>query len=371
MNLVQLLNQQPINYFYLALDPSLDINLPEIINFYSLSPEKLGITLKIKNSGKFLSHPKVIEYINSVAQKSGFQSAIIPFKPSAKIDFLCHQHHWLKISNPSHLNRDLEDKIKFAQLCDQHHLPTIPHLISSFNQSQFVQAQQQLGPKLVIQTHFGWAGNSTHLADNWEDISSIIPANTIVKISPYLDGYTLLNNCCLTKYGLIQSPPALQYTGLKALTINPFTTVGRQWPSTAPANIENQISTITTDFSAILASQNYSGYFGLDFFIHQNQAYLLECNPRLTASFAFYHQIELNHNLNSLLYFHLASFLNLDFSIDPNNDLKRYQNTQLTGSEITLKDSHSVTIKKYHDFTRFSSSSDNVTIPPEILNHVQ
>jgi len=225
-----------------------------------------------------------------------------------------------------------------------------------------------LDSKLVIQTHFGWAGNSTHLAENWHDVSDKIPSETTVKFSPLLQGYSLINNCCLTSSGLIQSPPALQYTGLKTLTPNPFTTVGRQWPSMAPQNINQQVIKITQEFSQLIKSLNYRGFFGLDFFVNQNSVYLLECNPRLTASFAFYTRIEINHSLNPLFLFHLAEFTNLNPHIDINQHQQLINQTDIIGSEITLKNKSNQTIKKYNDFVAFSQSTNPVTIPPHIID---
>lgn len=362
MTLLQQLNDSPYDFYFLCVDKFLDIDLPELKNFNSLNPEKLNITLPEKNSGRLLAHPTTQDFINHNSAKTGRKPAIIPFKPSAKIDFICLKNNWTLIANPGLLNRFIEDKIKFSEMCQKLSLPTIDNQISPLNPTTYKQAQEKFGSDLVVQTHFGWAGNSTHLSNKYEDLN--ISSGTIVKFSPYLSGYSLLNNCCLTNSGLMQSPPALQYTGLKPLTQNPFATVGRQWPSFAPPKIITQVEDITNKFSLILQQYNYRGFFGLDFFVHQDKVFLLECNPRLTASFAFYTQIEFRHQLEPLFLYHLASFINLDYPL-----VSRF-NSSLVGSEITLKNENGVTTKKFQQFSALSTETNPITISPDIISQL-
>jgi hypothetical protein len=387
MNLFDSLNHSNYIFYFLAVDNFLDIELPQLNNFHliyafdnptlnSLTAKKIpyfcletaGTVLPQKNTGRLLSSPKVIDYIKSTSNHK--TPIIIPFKPSAKIEILCRQHGWICAAVSHQLNRFLEDKNEFFHFCQTHHLPIIKGIVDKFNQDNFKKYQQKFGPKLVIQTHFGWAGNSTHFGQNWHDLANVIPPQTIVKFSPLLQGYSLLNNCCLTSSGLIQSPPALQYTGLKKLTSNPFTTVGRQWPSMAPEPINQQVINITQKFSQLIKPLGYRGFFGLDFFVSQDSVYLLECNPRLTASFAFYTNIEIKHSLNPLFLFHLAEFTNLNLNTDANRQQQLIDQTNIVGSEITLKNKASQTIKKYNDFIAFSPSTDPITIPNHIIDRL-
>ena len=362
--LENLLKNSGFNFYFLVVDKFLDISLPQLSNFHSLFIENL----KIKNSGYLLSQKNTQDQI-----KSSLKPIIIPFKPSAKIENLCQKNHWLLAANPAKTNRLLEDKIKFFELCSQNNLPLVPAFIAPFNFDSFQKAQQSFGQDIVIQTHFGWAGNSTHQFSNYDDAKNIIPLNTLTKFSPLLtNSYSLLNNCCQTKFGLIQSPPALQYTGLPKLTINPLATVGRQWPSMAPAEINEKIKSITADFSEkILKPLNYRGFFGLDFIVQNNQVYLLECNPRLTASFAFYTQIELKNNLTPLFYFHLAEFSNLSYTIDLSQEQARFYNQNLIGSQITLRNPEGTAVKKLDRFEIFSKSANPVIIKPQILAKIK
>lgn len=367
MNLIESFNQSHYHFYFLVVDKFLDIDFPELKNF-----EKIYISnypsITVKNSGNLLANPQVIEYISNNFKKDNFTPVIISFKPSAKIELICKKFNWISANNPHQLNRLLEDKIKFIQLCQENNIPTIPTTIDLFDEKNFLKYQQILGQKMVIQSHFGWAGKSTFSASNWDDIKDKIPQKSLVKFSPFITGYSLLNNCCLTSNGLIQSPPALQYTGLSLFTQNPFATVGRQWPSLAPPEILEKIKNITQKFSDVIKSLNYKGFFGLDFLIHDEEVFLLECNPRLTASFAFYNQIEVQQNLDPLFLFHLAQFIDLKFTFNLESEQKRFYNYNLIGSEITAKNDDSQTIKKYHDFTIFSDQIDPIIIPQKIIN---
>jgi len=366
-NLFDTINNSHFDFYFLVVDKFLDINIPKLSHFYSLSPEKLNITLDQKNSGRLLSHPATIEFIKSNSTKSGRLPAIIPFKPSAKIDLICRQNNWILVSNSASLNHLLEDKLKFPGICEKYQIPLVPYLIKPFSVESFQEARQQFGQNIILQSHFGWAGNSSLLTSSFTDAKTKFKPGCPIKYSQYLKGYTLINNCCLTGKGLIQSPPGLQYSGLKPLTSNPLATVGRQWPCQTPPDIQQQVSKITTDFGKVLTDLNYFGFFGLDFLVSNDQVFLLECNPRLTASFGFYTDIEMNAGITPLFLYHLAEFCHLEFE---NLELSRFSSPKIIGSEITLKNSSGTTVKKYHDFSAFSASNDPVSIADQILAQV-
>ena len=364
IKLETIINNSPYVFYFLVVDKFLDIDLPQLKNFHKIYLSDYP-SIKIKNSGKLLDCPEVIKYIKSNC--GSLTPAIIPFKPSAKIDFVCKKNNWVNVSNPSPINRFLEDKIKFAKLCQKYHLPTIPFSIDTFNQKNFLKYQHLYGQNLVLQTHFGWAGNSTFSASSWKKIEKKIFPNTVVKFSPLINfSYSLLNNCCLTKFGLIQSPPALQYTGIKPFTKNKFTTVGRQWPSFAPPKIIKNINKISEDFGQIIKEIGYKGFFGLDFLISNDKVFLLECNPRLTASFSFYTKIEQNQKLTPLFYFHLAEFLKLNYQINLKLEQGRFNNKNIIGSEITPKNKKNYTCKKLNFFYPLSKTTNPISIPSNL-----
>jgi len=184
-NLFDILNRSNYDFYFLVVDEFLDIDIPELSHFYSLSPQKLKISLDRKNSGRLLSHPAVLNFIKTNSLKTGRQPAIIPFKPSAKIDLICHQNNWILVGNPTPLNRLLEDKIKFPAICEKYRLSQIPYLILPFSENSFSTAQKQFGSDLVLQTHFGWAGNSSFLTPSFPQASKKFVTDQPIKFSPF------------------------------------------------------------------------------------------------------------------------------------------------------------------------------------------
>lgn len=339
IKLLDLINHSRFTIIYPQVDPFLNINYPTLTALHLLKNNSHHIT----NTGQLLqSQLKQI--------KSQFSSpiAILPFKPSAKTEKICQEQGWLCLANPTRISRELEDKIKFTQLCDYHQLPTIPHQIAPLNSTNYQTAQTKFGPKLVIQTHFGWAGNSTFLSEDFSHIAKLVPPNTPSKFMPYLDGFTVTNNCCLTKFGLIQSPIARQLSNITKYSTNPFATTGRQWPSFVPDIVANKCQQITDKIGKIIKPFGYRGFFGIDFFVHQNQVLILEINPRLTASFGYYTKLEIEANFTPLFLFHLAEFLPLDYQIDLSQQQLRTTSKLIIGTEITPKDNLGKTISQHH-----------------------
>ena len=102
------------------------------------------------------------------------------------------------------------------------------------------------------------------------------------------------------------------------------------------------------------------------FIVHQNKIYLLECNPRLTASFDFYTQLEKNLQINPLFYFHLAEFLKLNYQIDFKSETSRFNNKKIIGSELTPKDKANHTYKKINFSYPLSKNPTCISIPKNL-----
>ena len=390
MNLIETFNQSPYVFYYLNIDQYLDIEMDQLNNFVPVyafkNPqtsklknknkdyfclEENGQKIEIKNSAYLLKQDKVLNFIKIHSQSKNLKPVIIPFKPSSKIDKICQENNWIYAAISSSLNRQLEDKINFSELCVQNNIPIISSTIDKFNQENVEKYLKNLnGNKLIIQGRFAWAGKKTFIAQNWSDIKDKIEEGTTVKYSPYLPGYSLTNNCVLTKTGLIQSPPALQYNNIPALSSNPFSTVGRQWPAYIPEDIKEKVKEITKSLSKLIDSLDYKGFFGLDFLVHQDQIFLLECNPRLTASTDLYSQIEFKNNINPLFLFHILSFLDLNFDINLEKENKRFYNDQIIGSEITKKDPQGNTVKRYREFIPFTKTCYPIEIDPQIIEKI-
>ncbi len=379
MNLQQILASSPYDLYFLVVDSSLDLTL-DLSNFFPIRSSQFSDNhsenpnpsqdKNITNSAILLSLPDTLNYITANSRSRSRRPAIVAFKPSAKVNLLCQKHNFLYLANPAPLSRRLENKIHFAQLCQHYRLPTPPCRLIKLSPSTFRQAQSEFGSSLIIQTGFGWAGNSTFLFDSWDQASQKIPLKSLVKVSPRLTGYTLTNNCCLTKSGLIQSPPAVQFTGITGLTDNPFATVGRQWPAFTATDILAQVTDITNKFGQILSSLNYRGYFGLDFFVSRNQVYLLECNPRLTASFAFYHHLEQSAGYTPLFLLHLSEFLDIHYPVNPKKENRRSLDQHIQGYQLARRNSQGKIISLISGHKPLVSDPSSISIPKDIFRRL-
>lgn len=318
--------------FFPVIDPYLTLDLPQLKNVFILSAKNTTH----KSSPSLIADPKTIQFISQTCQKNQTKPAIMPFKPSAKIEFLCRQHDWKLLANPRKLNLMLEDKINFSLLCQKYEINTIPNTVDRLTTDNVTKYQSVFGQTdLVVQTKTGWAGNSTYLVNDSTNLP--LPPNTLVKFSPYLKGQSLLLNACLYQSQVIYGPLANQLNNPKH-SGNIFATTGRSWPVDLYLNIADQIKNINYRVNSLLGNLNYQGFFGLDYFVNtNNKVYLLECNPRLTASFNFYTRLELKNNLTPLLYFHIAQFLNLKLKFNQQDKHDRFLNKNIVGTQISLR----------------------------------
>jgi len=318
--------------FFPVIDPHLNLDLPQLKNVFILSAKNNHH----KNSASLLANPKIIRFISRTCQHKGTKPAIMPFKPSTKIEFLCRQYDWKLIASPRKLNLELEDKINFTKLAQKYNISTIPNTIDRLTTDNVLKYQSAFNQNnLVIQTKTGWAGNSTYLINSPTNLP--LPSNTLVKFSPYIKGQSYTLNACLYQSKIIWGPLAVQLNNPKH-SKNIFATTGRSWPVNLNQNIINQIKLINQKVNKLFRDLNYQGFFGLDYFVDTNhKAYLLECNPRLTASFNFYTQLELKNKLTPLLYFHIAQFLNLKLNFNQKDKQDRFLNRNITGTQISQR----------------------------------
>ncbi|MBL7078640.1 hypothetical protein ISS42_03205 [Candidatus Shapirobacteria bacterium] len=263
-----------------------------------------------KNTGHLLSCPLVIDFIK---QKSGRQKpAIAYFKPSAKIDFLAKKRNWQLAANNAQINKFWENKINFYQTCKKFDLPVLEAEVIEVKSGLFSGLAKKWGLPFLAQSSFGWAGKSSYLIKSKEDWKRLAKKKGLkLKVTSYLQAQTLINNACLLNSGqVLTSPLACQITNLAPFTNNPLATCGREWKKGISPEINQRADQITKKLGKAMFNRGYQGFFGLDFLLDQkNRLYLIECNSRLTASSAFYHFLEKESGLTTLLEHHLLAFL--------------------------------------------------------------
>lgn len=301
------------------------------VQIFCLDEKGLHDVKKYNNTGKILENEETVSYIN---KKSKETPVIMYFKPAKKIDSVLDKHKWIKAGNSSDLNECFENKIYFSRLLKKYFPDLeIPSLTGELGKLSFSELAKTLSLPLVIQFGHGWAGKTTFLIKSEKEFLNLCHKypETIVKISRFIDSFTVLNNCCIYQDKILISPPAVQISGMKKLYPNPFVTCGRQWPvKFISGEQEKEISRISQQVGLIMKKKGYKGFFGLDFLVEKScgKIYLSEINARLTASSAFFTKLELGCGKIPLMLYHLASFLNIPLSdFDP--DYPEFKGSQI------------------------------------------
>ena len=319
--------------------------LKDSANIFCLEEETNNIP---KNTGHLLADKLVQNYITKNSKKTPL---IIYFKPSLKIDLLGKKMGYKLAGNSSRMTKTLENKIIFTKIIEEHDLALMPKskIYSKPHNPNLI--EDDFSYPFILQYETGWAGKSSYIINNkFELEEKISKLSSSIKISQLLKGITLTNNCVITNNNeVIQSPPAFQITGNPSLTNKKLSTCGRSWSGEINEKVYEKIKSITQKVGDYLISLNYKGFFGLDFQLARGEVYLLEINPRLTASYPFYTFLELSENLIPLFAYHVASFIDLD--------LPAYKQGQVQGSEIIQRnvENKTITIKSTLESGEYSN----------------
>ncbi|MDD3190529.1 MAG: ATP-grasp domain-containing protein [Candidatus Pacebacteria bacterium] len=287
----------------------------------------------IKNSGKLLSDIKTLEYIKKNSR--GGIANIITFKPSPMIEKLCKKNDFRYLGNTAALNREFEDKVKFAEITKKLGIANansrvvnigggISSDISDFSD----------GKKCVVQFAHGYSGNSTFLVKNQNDLNEILKSNggRKIKISDFKEGDTYTFNACVGSFGTLVSQPIFQITGFTAFNRNSLGTCGNDYAygKSLDDEIKNKAEDSIKKVAAMLFSLGYRGIAGFDFVVSDREAHLIEINPRLVGSIPVFTKLELAAGEIPFLLLHILSFLDFDFKgIDFGVKLKEFDFSQL------------------------------------------
>lgn len=303
------------------------------VKVFSYKKETGGGTPISKNTGILLSQPEVQEYIKLNSQK---QPAILYFKPSKKIEALCQENNWIRLGNTESAAQIFEDKISFYKLCLREDWSVVPGEINTLDKLHYTSLAGKYGQRIIIQFGRGWAGQTTFLIDNENDLKKLqdeYPSRE-VRLTKFIQGLTFINNACVTKEEILVSPPAQQINQNDSCF---GVTYGRQWPSRLSLNQEDQLESLTKKVGEKMREVGYRGLFGLDFLIDsQERFYLLENNARQTASISFYTQYEILNKKTPFILQHINEFLKLN--LPEISDLK----TKICGGELIIRNNKKV-----------------------------
>jgi hypothetical protein len=222
----------------------------------------------INNSGKLLQNSHVLNYIRQHAKGTPY---IAFFKPSVKLDILIKDLGFLAMGNSADKNEMFENKVNLNRAM-QGIIPDyqIPSVTGKMEFLDYSDIKNKIGGELVVQFGHGWAGKTTFFVFRKEDFIKLQKkfGQTIVRVSKYIEGITLLNNCCIYQENIFVSPPALQISGLPELCDNPSVTCGRQWPNGFLSTSQTEkVGFISRELGKVMQKSGYRGIFGIDFLI--------------------------------------------------------------------------------------------------------
>lgn len=223
---------------------------------------------------------------------------ILTFKISPRLEVLARSLQATILMPPSELNRFWENKDKGMAELTAIGVPTKSSVSAAFGSLSYHSlAKDWQYSKLVVQKPRGMAGSTTYFVDSeqeWSDLEPILH-NTLVKVTPYLEGKTFTVNCLLNDTGVYHSYPMFQITGDRRFTRYPGGTCGVDMTGGRSFSNEflQKLTQIVHKIGAALKKTNFWGWFGLDFIVtNTDEIIIIEINPRFTASLSIFSQYQ-------------------------------------------------------------------------------
>ena len=232
---------------------------------------------------------------------------LLVFKPSRRLEERAAELGASLAHAPASIAQGLENKLALAAIAEEAGIPTSPGVdrIALPEQAKIRVTPSLDWPALcaavrapgavVVQSPRGFMGNRTwRVADaaGWEPLRSTLGGRP-AKVARLIDGRPGTVNAVVDHAGAtLVTAPIVQVTGVAWLTPfrmgscgNDFTWRPAPHPGGGPAEIVRRLG-------PVLAARGYRGHFGVDFVVEDTAAgpvtWLIEINPRITASMALY-----------------------------------------------------------------------------------
>lgn len=272
-----------------------------------------------RNSGKLLSDPEVLAYIR--ANSKGKTANILTFKPSPMIEMACRNNGFRYLGNNSAINRQWEDKVKFAEITSALGIRNADSRIIRIGEDNIGELEGSLdftdGKRYVVQFSRGYSGNSTFIARDQDAFASILRENMgrKAKIADFVEGDTYTFDVCVGEFGIRISQPIFQITGFTEFNRNPLGTCGNDFAfgRKLDGKVREDIRTSMMKVTERLKSIGYRGILGYDFVVGTDEAHIIEANPRLVGSVPVFTKLQLSSGEIPFLLLHVLSFLGFDF----------------------------------------------------------
>lgn len=246
-----------------------------------------------------LSRALTLNMLREMGKKLHF----MVFKPSNKIKRWIEEQGWELLAADVETCRKLEDKIEFADLAEQHQLNIPDYEVVLWDPASVNVYHERFGDPFVAQGRMGHAGSSSYIFSKGYSENQI-QKGTRIKISRFIKGNTYTLNGHRIQNGLVLWGPVwrqvMHVAGWNSFAMG---TVG-----VSPDHLLDDASLLSLHeelkkLEILLAEQEYQGFFGVD--VMKDEAgvwWVIEVNPRLTASISLQCREDLESNRKPLVF---------------------------------------------------------------------
>lgn len=324
--------------------------------------ENIGKRVKPKNSTSLLCHPETQKHILEISGNT--QPLILIYKSSYKLERLAKKKNWiLAISSKRFGKRLLENKVKFRKILEKIKVPVPPGRVVSlsfFYYKRLKELEKDFGLPFVLQHPTKGGGKGTFFINNSKDFNNAKrflrkekPKKII--IARYIEGPSPSITGCVTRFGILSTRP--QYQICDEPLLNRKTSRGGLFcghdfsAAEFPKEILSQAKEIVDKVGNYFKNIGYKGIFGLDFVLDKKEQrlYVVECNPRLLATFPTLTFVQLQNSEPPIIAFHLLEFLNIPYQINP-EEINNQMWQKKEGSQMFLHNPYQKEIIFDEDF---------------------
>lgn len=253
-----------------------------------------------RSTSELIGHPLILKKLREL----GIRLRFLVFKPGNRIKNFLENEDWELLSPSSYLCRKLEDKIDFYELAIEQKIPMPESEVLAWEPSKQEDIHQKFGDPFVLQTRMGHAGSSTWIIRKNKPFNEL-PEGIKVRVSRFIQAKTYTVNGTLDAEGTVAIGPLFQQL-MNVPQWNGFEmgTVGITPVTNLPTHALEELKILLLQTAKLLHEQAYWGFFGLDLLYDDQKWYLVECNPRFTASISLQCLIDLAANRVPLLKLH-------------------------------------------------------------------
>jgi biotin carboxylase len=260
---------------------------------------------------------------------------------------ICREQGYHLIMPPFALRHRLDSKIVTTVLGNEAGIPSVPNVFGkadSYGELAALAAASDLGSDLVVQLPYGSAGSTTFfIADerDWDRCAARVSGEQ-VKVMKRINTLVLGVEACVTRHGTIVGPVVTQLIGQPELTPYKGGWCGDLFPDALPEAGRNIAISHVRKLGDRIAEEGYKGIFQVDVLadLDSGEVYLGELNPRLSGVSPVTNVMARADSDAPLFLFHLLEFMDVDYTINPEEINKRWRAlaTEDIWSQLIMKE---------------------------------